>query len=51
MADRVARALNFLGADGHLLESADADALLELLDDYLEDPEGIAPPINYTAHS
>ena len=53
MADKVARALNLLGADHDLLESADADALLELIDEYLEDSEGIAPPVtqpfNYTA--
>ena len=53
MADQVARALNLLGADRDLFESADADALLELIDEYLEDSEGIAPPatqpFNYTA--
>ena len=54
MAENVARALNLLGADRDLLESADADALLELIDEYLDDPEGIAPPVspslfNYTA--
>ena len=38
MADRVARALNLLGADGDLL-STDADALLELIDDYLADDD------------
>ena len=53
MADKVARALNLLGADRDLLESADADALLELIDEYLKDSEGKAPPatqpFNYTA--
>ena len=48
MAERVARALNLLGADRDLLDSADADALLELIDEYLEDPEGIAPPVSPT---
>ena len=52
MADKVARALNLLGADRDLLESTDTDALLELIE-YLEDSEGIAPPVtqpfNYTA--
>ena len=42
MADKVARALNLQGANCDL-ESADADALLEL-DEYLKDSEGIAPP-------
>ena len=46
MAEKVARALNLLGADRDLLESADADALLELMDEYLDDPEGIAPPVS-----
>ena len=40
--------LNFLGADCDLLESAGADALLELIDEYLEDPAGIAPPVSPT---
>ena len=44
MAEKVARALNHLGANRDLLESADAEALLELIDEYLEDSEGIAPP-------
>ena len=48
MAERVARALNLLGADRDLLDSADADALLELIDEYLEDPAGIAPPVSPT---
>ena len=52
MADKVARALNLLGADRDL-DSADTDALLELIDEYLEDSEGIAPPVtqpfSYTA--
>ena len=52
MVDKVARALNLLGADRNL-ESADANALLELIDEYLEDSKGIAPlvtqPFNYTA--
>ena len=52
MADKVAKALNLLGAD-HDLDSADTDALLDLINKYLEDLEGIAPPVtqpfNYTA--
>ena len=48
MAENVPRAFNLLGADIDLLKSADADALLELIDDYLEDPEGISPPVNPT---
>ena len=45
MAEK-ARVLNLLGADHNLLESADADTLLELIDEYLYDPEGIAPPVS-----
>ena len=42
LAERVARALNLLGADGDLLGTADTDALLELIDDYLaEDDEPV----------
>jgi len=48
MADKVARALNLLGADGDLLNSTDGDAFLALIEDYLDDPEGIAPPFNPT---
>ena len=40
MADKVARALN-LGADRDLLDSADGSALLDLIDEYLDDPKGI----------
>ena len=39
MAARVAKALNLLGADSDLLNTADADALLELIEDYLNEPE------------
>ena len=47
MADKVARALNLLGADQDLFNSADGDALLDLIDDeYLDDSGGIAPPFN-----
>ena len=42
IADKVAWAL---GAD-HDLNSADGDAFLTLIEDYLDDPEGIAPPFN-----
>ena len=38
MADRIARALNLLGADRDLFDSPDSDALLELIDDYFDDP-------------
>jgi len=51
MADKVARALNLLGADGDLLNSADGDAFLALIEDYLDDPEGIAPPFNPTINN
>ena len=37
-----------VGANHNFLKSADADALLELIDEYPKDPEGIAPPINPT---
>ena len=47
MAERVARVLNLLGADRDL-DSADADAILRLIDEYLEDPAGIAPPVSPT---
>ena len=43
MADKVARALNHLGADRDLLNSADGDTFLALIEDYLDDPEGTAP--------
>ena len=46
MAEKVARALNRLGVDCNLLDSA--DALLDLIDDYFNDPQGIAPPFNPT---
>ena len=38
MAVRVAKVLNLLGADSDL-NTADADALLELIEDYLNEPE------------
>ena len=44
MADKVARALNLLGADQDLFNSADGDALLDLINEYLDDSEGTAPP-------
>ena len=46
MADRVARALNLLGADRDL-GLADTK-VLQLIDEYLADPEGIAPPVSPT---
>ena len=53
MADKVARALNLVGGDRDLLDSADINALLDLIDEYLEDSEGIDPPVtqpfDYTA--
>jgi len=49
MAEKVARALNRLGADRDLLDSADAEALLDLIDDYFDDTQGIAPPFNPTS--
>lgn len=43
MADKIARALNFLGADRDLLD-ADADALLDVIDDYFgEDGTDLEP--------
>ena len=45
MAYRAARALNFLGADRDL-NSEDGDALMDLIDEYHDDPEGIAPPFS-----
>ena len=47
MADKIARALNLLGSDRDLFNSADRDAFLDLIDEYLDEPEGIAPPFNY----
>ena len=38
MAERVARALNILGADGDLL-GTDTDTLLELIDEYLTEDD------------
>ena len=46
MADRVARALNVLNADRNLFNSADGDVLLDLVDDYHNDPVDVAPPFN-----
>jgi len=46
MAEKVARALNRLGADHDLLDSA--DVLLDLIDDYFDDTQNIAPPFNPT---
>lgn len=37
MADRVARAMNLLGADRGFLDTADSDALLDVIADYLDD--------------
>ena len=39
MSARVAKVLNLLGADSDLLNTADADVLLELIEDYLNEPE------------
>jgi len=39
MAEKVARALNRLGANRDLLDSTDADALLDLIADYFDDTE------------
>ena len=39
-------ALNLLGVDQDLFNSADGDALLDLIDKYLDDSGGIAPPFN-----
>ena len=46
MADKVARALNLLGPDRDLLNSADADALLDLVNEYFQEPQGMATPVN-----
>ena len=46
MADKVARALNLLGADQDLFNLANGDALLDLINEYLDDTGGIAPPFN-----
>ena len=48
MADKVARALNLLGADRGLFNSADSDVLLDLVDEYFDDREGTAIPFNPT---
>ena len=40
MADKIARALNLLGADRDLLDSADGSALIDLIHEYLDDPQG-----------
>ena len=39
MADKVARALNQLSGDRDL-NSADGDTFLDLIDEWLDDPEG-----------
>lgn len=36
MADRVARAINLLGADRGFLDTTDSDALLDVITDYLD---------------
>ena len=49
MAERVARALNLLGADGNLLDTADAGALLDLIDEFFDEPDdnqGSPTPFN-----
>ena len=43
MADK-ARALNLLGADRDPFNSADGDAFLDLIDKYLDDPDGMPHP-------
>lgn len=48
MAEKIARALNRLDADRDLLDSADADALLDLIDDYFDDTQGIDSSLNPT---
>ena len=57
MAERVARALNLLGANGDLLGTADTDDLLELIDEYLADdednqgnPTPVTQPFNHRLH-
>ena len=56
MAERVARALNLLGANGDL-GTADTNDLLELIDDYLADednqgnPTPVTQPFNHTLHN
>ena len=44
MADKVAQVLNLLSADQDLFNSADSDALLDLIDEYLDDLEGKPHP-------
>ena len=41
MADKIAQALNLLDSDHNLFDSADRDAFLDLIDEYLDEPEGI----------
>ena len=52
MADRVARAINLLGADCGFLETTDSDAILELIEDKVDDVDQgnhtrSVQPINY----
>ena len=47
IADKVARALN-LAADRDLFNSADGGAFLNLVDKYVDDCQGTAPPISPT---
>ena len=42
------RALNLLGADRNLFNTADGDAFLDLIDEYLDESQGIAPPVSPT---
>ena len=46
LADKAAQALTLLGADQDLFNSAVCDALLDLINKYLDDNGGIAPPFN-----
>ena len=39
MADRVARAVNLLGADRVLFNTSDGDALLDVIADYLDEDD------------
>ena len=41
MADRVARAINLLGADRGFLDTTDGDALLDVIADYLDDEDDV----------
>ena len=44
----IARVLNLPGVDRDLFNTADSHAFLDLIDEYLDESQGITPPISLT---